>query len=78
MPFPRTPQAARSRLGLAWHCVRRGRADVCAEQDCIELGVELGKPRVLFLQLLGFFPQLFCTLLKRVALHFHVYCWMPI
>ena len=34
MPFPRTPQAAKSRLGLAWHCVRRGRAGGCAGQDC--------------------------------------------
>ena len=33
MPFPRTPPAAKSHLGLAWHGVRRGRAGGCAEQD---------------------------------------------
>ena len=60
--------------------------------EAIEPGVDGGEPRVLFLQLLGFVhyllvlfpqllgfvPQLFCTLLERVALHFHIYCWMPI
>ena len=49
-PSPRTPPAARSHLGLAWRCVRRGRAGVGAEQDCIELAVELGEPLVLFLE----------------------------
>ena len=39
--------------------------------EAIEPGVDGGEPRVLF-------PQLFCALLERVALHFHIYCWMPI
>ena len=34
MPFLRTPPAERSRLGLAWHCVRRGLAGAGAGQDC--------------------------------------------
>ena len=42
----------KSHLGLAWRCVRRGRAGVGAAQDCSELGVELGEPLVLALQLL--------------------------
>ena len=51
--FRRTPTAVRSHLGLAWHCVRRSRAGGGARQDCIELGGELGKPRVLFLESLS-------------------------
>ena len=34
MPFLRTPPAERSRLGLAWHGVRRDRAGAGAEQNC--------------------------------------------
>jgi len=41
MPFLRTPPAERSRLGLAWHCVRRGLAGAGAGQDCTELAAEL-------------------------------------
>jgi hypothetical protein len=65
MPFPRTPPAGKSHLGLAWHCVRRGRAGVGAEQDCIELAVELGEPLVLALQLLHSLLVLDLPLLVR-------------
>ena len=62
-PRRHTPPATRSSLGLAWHCVRRGRAGVGAEQEYIELAVELGEPLVLFLDL--------------VELHIDVDRWMP-
>ena len=45
-PFPRIPPAARSHLGLAWRCVRRGRAGAGAGQDCTELAAELVEPLV--------------------------------
>jgi hypothetical protein len=54
----RIPRAGRSRLGLVGCGRRRGRAGGGVEQDRIELGVELGEPRVLAPQLLGFVPQL--------------------
>ena len=52
-PFPHTPPAARSHLGLALSCVRRGRAGAGAGQDCTELAAELVEPRVLFLESLS-------------------------
>ena len=70
-PFPRIPQAARSHLGLALSCVRRGRAGAGAGQDCTELAAELVEPLVLFL-------ESFQPLLDRVALHVDVDRWMPI
>ena len=49
---PRTPRAVRSRFGLVGHWIGWVRAGGGAEQDCIELAVELGEPLVLALQLL--------------------------
>ena len=69
--FPRNPPAVRSRLGLAWHCVRRGRAGVGAGQDCTELAAELFEPLV-------FFPHLQHPLLDCVLLHACIDRWMPI
>ena len=69
-PFPRNPPAVRSRLGLAWHCVRRGRAGVGAGQDCTELAAELFEPLV-------FFPHLQHPLLDCVLLHACIDRWMP-
>ena len=70
-PFRRTPPAARSHLGLALSCVRRGRAGAGAGQDCTELAAELVEPLVLFL-------ESFQPLLDRVSLHFQLDGWMPI
>ena len=84
-PTRRTHRARRSHLGLAGRLLRWARVGSRAEHDCIELAVELGEPRVLFLQLLGFALQLLDRflllqnpLLQRVSLHFLVDRWMPI
>jgi hypothetical protein len=56
-PTRRTHPAGRSGLGLAGRWLHWGRAGGRAEHDCIELAVELGEPRVLFLDLLGLAPH---------------------
>ena len=61
----RIPRAGRSRLGLVGCGRRRGRAGGGAEQDRIELGVELGEPRVLAPQLLHPLLVLHHSLLVR-------------
>ena len=56
----RTPPAGKSHLGLVGHWVGWVRVGGGAAQDCTELGVELGEPLVLALQLLH--PLLVCDL----------------
>jgi len=56
-PARRIHPAGRSHLGLAGRWLRWGRVGGRAEHDCIELAVELGEPRVLFLDLLGLAPH---------------------
>ena len=49
---PRIPPTGKSHLGLVGHWIGLVRVGGGAAQDCTELGVELGEPRVLFPQLL--------------------------
>jgi len=48
----RIPPTGKSHLGLVGHWIGLVRVGGGAAQDCTELGVELGEPRVLFPQLL--------------------------
>jgi hypothetical protein len=84
-PFPRTPQAARSHLGLGLSWVRRGRAGAGAGQDCTELAAELVEPLVLFLESLSAPPAFGysrcsiayrCTFSSTVGCQFAV-LWPP-
>jgi len=74
----RIPPAGKSHLGLAGRWLRWGRVGVGVGQDCTELGVELGEPRVLVPQLLHpllvrdlpllvFFPELLVFSLEKLV-----------
>ena len=65
MQTRRTPPAGKSHLGLVGYWVGWVRVGGGAAQDCTELGVELGEPLVLALQLLHSLLVLDLPLLVR-------------
>jgi hypothetical protein len=50
-PIPRTPRAAKSHPGFAGRSIHWARVDGGAARDCSQLGVVLGEPSVLALEL---------------------------
>jgi hypothetical protein len=69
-PTRRTSRAAKSHLGLVGRWVRWARVGAGAARDFTQLGVELGKPRILD-------PHLQQPLLDRVLPHACIDRWMP-